>query len=46
MIVKGSMILSNSWKQELQISDDGVYGETLVVGKRVKMHLAYEKLHK
>jgi hypothetical protein len=44
MTIKGSLLLSNSWKQELQISDDGVYGETLVVGKRVKMHLAYENI--
>ena len=44
MIIKGSKILSNTWKQELQIKEDGVYGETLVVGKRVKMHLSYENI--
>ena len=44
MILKGSKILSQTWKQELQILDDGVYGETLIVGRRVKMHLAYENI--
>ncbi len=44
MVIKGSKLLSNTWKQELQIKKDGVYGETLVVGKRVKMHLPYENI--
>ena len=44
MTIKGSALLSNTWKQELQILEDGVYGETLVVGRRVKMHLPYESV--
>ena len=44
MTIKGSSLLSNTWKQELQILEDEVYGETLVFGKRVKMHLPYENI--
>lgn len=44
MTVKGSKLLSNTWKQELQILEEEVYGESLVVGKRVKMHLPYENI--
>jgi len=44
MTLRGSKILSKTWKQELQILEDGLYGETLVIGKRVKMHLAYENI--
>lgn len=44
MTLTGSKLLSNTWKQELQILEDGVYGETLVVGKRIKMHLPYENI--
>lgn len=44
MTIKGSKLLSNTWKQELQILEDGVYGEGLVVGKRVKMHLLYQNI--
>ncbi len=44
MIVKGSKLLTNTWKQEIQISENEVYGEVLRVGKRVKMHLPYESI--
>ena len=44
MKIEGSKILSNSWKQELQVLEDGVYGETLVVGRREKMRLAFENI--
>ncbi len=44
MILTGSKLLSNTWKQELQILEDGVYGETLVIGKRIKMYLPYENI--
>jgi len=44
MIVRGSQLLSNTWKQEIQILENEVYGETLRVGKREKMHLSYENI--
>lgn len=44
MTLMGSKLLSNTWKQELQIREDGVYGEVLVLGKRLKMHLPYENI--
>jgi len=44
MTVTGSKLLSNTWKQELKIGEDGIYGETLAIGKRVKMHLPYENI--
>lgn len=44
MILSGSKILTNTWKQELQVREDGVYGEILVIGKRIKMHLPYENI--
>ena len=44
MTLTGSKLLSNTWRQELQIKENGVYGEVLVVGKRLKMHLPYENI--
>ncbi|MEX2437690.1 MAG: SHOCT domain-containing protein [Candidatus Babeliales bacterium] len=44
MTIKGSKLLSNTWKQELQILEDEVCGEVLRVGKRNKMHLSYENI--
>ena len=40
--LSGSKLLTNTWKQELQVREDCVYGEILVVGRRIKMHLPYE----
>jgi len=44
MTLTGSKLLSNTWKQELLIKEDGVHGESLKVGKRLKMHLPYENI--
>ncbi len=44
MTLSGSKLLTNSWKQELQIREDGVYGEILVVGKRTQTLLPYENI--
>jgi hypothetical protein len=44
MKLKGSKLLSNTWNQELDIREDGVYGEILVVGKRTQMLIAYENI--
>ena len=44
MKISGSKLLSNTWKQELQIREDGVYGEVLVVGRRVQMFLPYKDI--
>lgn len=44
MTLNGSNLLSNTWKQEIQIKEDGVYGETYVIGKREQMFLKYENI--
>jgi Short C-terminal domain len=44
MHLSGSIWLSNSWKQELVITDDGVEGEVIQGLKRVKMHLPYDRI--
>jgi hypothetical protein len=44
LIIKGNQLLSNTWRQELQIREDGVQGETLIVGKRVTKFLPYENI--
>ena len=44
MTLKGNKFLSNTWSQKLEIQDDGVYGEVLVIGKRVQMFLPYENI--
>lgn len=44
MKLRGSKLLSNTWKQELDIREDGVYAEILVVGKRTQMLIAYENI--
>jgi hypothetical protein len=44
MIVRGSRLLSNSWKQELVITDQAVYGEVLKAPKRIKMSLPYDRI--
>lgn len=37
-------MISNSWRQELTIKKDGVYGETLVTGRRTNMYLSFDKI--
>ena len=44
MRLSGSVWLSNSWKQELVITDDGVDGEAIQGLKRIKMHLPYDRI--
>lgn len=44
MTLRGSQLLSNSWKQELVITDEGVEGEVLRSLKRVKMRLPYDRI--
>ncbi len=44
MRLKGSVWLSNSWKQELVITDDGVEGETIEGLKRTRMLLPYDRI--
>lgn len=44
MRLSGSIWLSNSWKQEITIAEDGVEGEVVVGLKRVKMHLPYDRI--
>ena len=42
--INGSLIFSNTWKQELVITESGVFGETLIIGKRVKMSLPFDRI--
>jgi Short C-terminal domain len=44
MCLSGSIWLSNSWKQELVITEDGVEGEVIQGLKRIKMHLPYDRI--
>jgi hypothetical protein len=44
MRLSGSKWLSNSWKQELVITDEGVEGEVIRGLKRIKMHLPYDRI--
>ncbi len=44
MRLSGSIWLSNSWKQELVITDDGVEGEVIKGLKRIKMHLPFDRI--
>jgi hypothetical protein len=44
MRLSGSIWLSNSWKQELVITEDGVEGEVIQALKRIKMHLPYDRI--
>jgi hypothetical protein len=44
MRLSGSIWLSNSWKQELVITEDGVEGEVIQGLKRIKMHLPYDRI--
>lgn len=42
--VQGSMLLSNTWKQELVITEHDVRGEVLQAFKRIKMSLPYDRI--
>jgi hypothetical protein len=42
--LRGSVWLSNSWKQELVITEDGVEGEVIRGLKRIKMMLPYDRI--
>lgn len=44
MRIKGSMLLSNSWKQELTITERGVNGDVIRDGKRQKMFLPFDRI--
>jgi hypothetical protein len=44
MILNGNKMVTNSWKQELTIKEDGVYGETLVTGRRTNMYLSFDEI--
>jgi hypothetical protein len=44
MRLSGTIWLSNSWKQELVITNDGVEGEVIQGLKRAKMHLPYDRI--
>jgi hypothetical protein len=42
--LNGSSLFSNSWKQELTITESGVFGEVLKDFKRVKMSLPFSSI--
>lgn len=44
MTLRGSVLLSNSWKQEMVITDQGVRGEVIEGLKRIKMTLPYDRI--
>ena len=44
MRLSGSNLLTNSWKQELVITEDGVHGEILKNLKRVKMFVPFDRV--
>ena len=44
MKLNGSKMLSNTWKQELIVTDTGVEAEILIVGRRTKKTLPYERI--
>jgi hypothetical protein len=44
MRLSGSVWLSNSWKQELIITDEGVEGEVIQGFKRVRMLLPFDRI--
>lgn len=44
MKLKGSKLLSNTWVQEIVLTDTGVNYENLVVGKRTNAFLPYENI--
>lgn len=44
MKLSGSKLLTNSWKQDLVITSEGVEGEVLRNLKRIKMSLPYDRI--
>jgi Short C-terminal domain len=42
--INGSLLFSNTWKQELVITESGVLGEVLRTGQRVKMSLPFDRI--
>ena len=44
MRLSGSKLLSNSWKQELIVTDEGVEGEVLKDFKRIKMRVPFDRI--
>ena len=44
LTARGSVLLSNTWKQELTVTDQGVRGEVLIRFRRVKMSLPYDRI--
>ena len=42
--INGSALIRNSWKQELLITEDGVFGEILKNLKRTKMPLPFDRI--
>lgn len=44
MVLSGSKVFSNSWKQEMVIKDTEVTGEAIVGIKRIKMSLPYNRI--
>ncbi len=44
MHLKGSVLLTNSWKQAIDITENGVRGEVINGLKRTKMTLPYDRI--
>lgn len=44
MTLRGSIWMSNTWKQELVITEDGVEGEVISGMKTIKMSLPFDRI--
>jgi len=44
MRISGSRLLSNTWKQELVVTEDGVESEVLQVFRRIKMVVPFDRI--
>jgi putative oligomerization/nucleic acid binding protein len=44
MRINGSRLLSNTWKQELVVTEDGVESEVLQVFRRIKMVVPFDRI--
>ena len=44
MRLSGSRVLSNTWKQEMLVTNEGVEGEAISGMRRTKMHLPYDRI--
>ena len=42
--LSGNVLLANSWKQQLEITDEGVQGEVIEGLRRTKMMLPYDRI--